>query len=103
MVPNVPFPTVDQVLEEAFKNNRVCPLPPYWNELWNMLPNRHRQGAGWSPSLPLILAAWHESSDPAKKSRFEEHIRWADTHGVLNETHQFIANLSEDRWHHGGE
>ena len=38
------------------ERDRVCPLPPPWNQLWEMLPNRKRVGLGWEPPLPLILA-----------------------------------------------
>lgn len=36
---------------------RVCPIPTRWNELWELLPGRHRVGSGWVPPLPLILGA----------------------------------------------
>jgi hypothetical protein len=35
------------------KNNRICPLPNRWQELYDMLPNKRRQGLGWEPALPL--------------------------------------------------
>jgi len=48
--------TLEQALEEAQKNDRVCPQPQKWNELYELLPNRVRRGNGWEPALPLILA-----------------------------------------------
>jgi len=61
--------------------NRVCPMPPLWHRLWEMLPNRTRVGAGWQPPLPLILAAWHDT--PA--------MQWAAQHGAPDNTQ--IAHL----------
>jgi hypothetical protein len=52
--------TVENLVAYCRVNDRVCPLPPLWNDLWEMLPNRARVGAGWQPPPPLILAAWHD-------------------------------------------
>ena len=38
---------------------RVC--PHRWTELWEMLLDRHRKGAGWDPSLPLTLSMWWDT------------------------------------------
>ena len=32
--------TLEKVLEEVQKNNRVCPNPQKWNQLYRMLPNK---------------------------------------------------------------
>ena len=64
--------TVEVVLIEARKGNRVCPQPAQWQQLYEMLPNRQRKGAGWEPALPLILAAWHETPAPLKMLRLRE-------------------------------
>lgn len=50
--------TFDDVMDETRKNNRVCPQPVRWQELYEMLPDKKRIGNGWEPALPLILAAW---------------------------------------------
>ena len=36
--------TVERLIAYCRENNRVCPLPPLWNQLWEMLPNRTRVG-----------------------------------------------------------
>jgi len=82
------------------KNNRICPMPQKWNELWNMLPDKEREGNGWNPSLPLILAAWHETSNQQKKERFESHIRWAVEHNFLDSVTEFLCKLDEGEWFH---
>jgi hypothetical protein len=81
----------------------MCPQPQQWALLYEMLPNRTRRGGGWTPALPLILAAWWETSDLAKWNRLREHLEWAQTQGVLDEVYAFLLNLPEDQWHHQGE
>lgn len=93
----------DDLVRYCRENRRVCPMPPQWNALWEMLPNRTRVGGGWEPALPLILAAWHEASALAKMMRLKEHIDWAEQHGVLDEVDKFLRSLSESEWAHLGE
>jgi len=57
---------VDDIMEYCRSNGRICPMPQEWNKLWKMLPDRVRDGAGWKPSMPLILGSWHESSPDMK-------------------------------------
>jgi hypothetical protein len=95
--------TLEEVLIQTRANNRICPLPQKRQQLYEMLPNKRRHGNGWVPSLPLILAAWHETNAPSKMQRLCEHIAWADAHNFLEEIHFFLTSLSEDQWHHIGE
>lgn len=95
------MPSIEDVIAEAEKNGRICPLPMRWNELWEKLPNRTRKGAGWEPPLPLILAAWWDTPILAKKLRFREHLEWADKHKCLDDIYKFMVELSEDQWYHG--
>jgi len=99
----MPIVTLDQALEEAQKNGRVCPQPRKWNELYKLLPNKVRKGAGWEPALPLILAAWWDTPAMAKMARLREHIEWASEHGCLDIINAFMKNLKEDEWFHLGE
>ncbi len=78
-------------------------MPQVWNALWETLPDRHRVGDGWEPPLPLILGAWHFTSNLEKMLRLEEHIRWAEQHGRLAEVDQFLRSLPESDWHHLGD
>jgi hypothetical protein len=68
--------TVEGLVRYCRENNRVCPLPRFWNDLWEMLPDRKRDGGGWRPPLPLILAAWHDTPALPKMLRLIEHIEW---------------------------
>ena len=85
------------------EHGRVCPLPDQWHRLWEMLPNKGPRGAGWDPSLPLILAAWYDTSDEAKQERLQLHLRWASDHACLDQVDGFLRSLSEDEWHHRGD
>jgi hypothetical protein len=81
-------------------NDRVCPLPEKWNALWQLLPNRKRKGNSWEPSPPLILAAWHHSSNLEKMLRLKDHLKWAEKHNALEEIEEYLQTLTEEDWHH---
>lgn len=95
--------TVDGLVRYCRENNRVCRFPRFWNDLWEMLPDRTRDGGGWRPPLPLILAAWHDTPALPKMLRLTEHIEWASQHGVLDAVSGFLRKLHEDDWFHIGE
>jgi hypothetical protein len=94
---------VDSLIVYCRENNRVCPLPKAWQQLWEMLPDRGRAGAAWKPALPLIGAAWHETPAMLKMARLAEHIEWAEKHNALPEVAAFLRSLGEDEWHRLGE
>jgi len=70
-----------------------------WNRLWELLPNRRRLGLGWEPPLPLILAAWWESSDSDKRNRFHFHLRWTSDHGSTEPVADRRADMKAEDWH----
>lgn len=75
---------LDALLKYVKSDGRICPNPQEWSALWEMLPDKKSVGMGWEPPLPLILAAWWETPLLAKILRFDEHIRYAVEHGVLD-------------------
>jgi hypothetical protein len=91
---------VEQIWPECQKNKRVCPQPQNWQKLYELLPNKKRQGNEWEPPLPLILAAWWETPVISKTMRFREHIEWAEAHGCLEQIAEYLKSLSEDEWYH---
>ncbi len=95
--------TVEDFIAYCREHGRVCPMPMLGNQLWELLPNRRRVGLGWKPPTPLILAAWHETPAMLKMLRLQEHIKWADKYGSLNEVATFLRGLREEQWHHLGE
>ena len=64
---------------------------------------RGSRGPRPAPGLPLILGGWHYSSDLMKMSRFQEHVEWAASQGVLAEVDAFLRGLPEEEWHHLGD
>ncbi len=95
--------TFKQLIEYCQAEGRICPLPEYWNQLWEMLPEKQRAGAGWLPAAPLILAAWWDSVPLAKAARLREHIVWAHNHNGLVRVAIFLRALPESAWFHIGD
>jgi hypothetical protein len=95
--------SVKSLLAYCRDKSRICPIPPRWNALWELLPNRKRVGRGWVPALPLILAAWHEASGLEKMLRLEEHIQWAARFNQLQPVTALLHGLREDEWFHLGD
>lgn len=92
--------TLDEALQEAQRNGRICPMPDAWKRLYEMLPGKRREGGKSVPALPLILAAWTVPG-VYKIARLREHIEWAAEHGALEEVYEFLKGLPENEWHHG--
>jgi hypothetical protein len=68
--------TFETLWEYCISNKRSCPMPTKWNNLFGMLKNtKQNPNGGWTPSLPLILAAWGETTPIDKQLRFKEHIQ----------------------------
>jgi len=81
---------------------RVCPMPTFWNDLWEMLPDRKQKSSGgWEPPLPLILAAWWDVPALPKMLRLAEHINYAAEHGVLDKVDAYLRALKPDQWAYG--
>lgn len=91
--------SLDDVLVEARRNNRVCPLPAVWQKLYDFLPNKSAQ----LPGVPATRQEWGSVSSLQKRSRFREHIEWAASQGVLKQVHEALQRLPENRWFHMGE
>ncbi|HEY0824009.1 MAG TPA: hypothetical protein VGD76_09510 [Ramlibacter sp.] len=91
--------TVDDVLVEARRNNRVCPLPAIWQRLYAYLPNT---GPHLS-KVPATHAEWAQVPALQKRARLREHIEWAASQGVLRQVYEALKKLPENRWHHIGE
>ena len=94
---------VQALLEFVQSEGRICPLPDFWNRIWERLPARERVsiGDGWEPRMPLILGHWHDTSDEEKRARLAEHILWADFHGELAAIDRALRRLPNRHWHHG--
>ncbi|MBL0391681.1 hypothetical protein JJ685_11095 [Ramlibacter monticola] len=94
-----PSLAIDTVLQEARRNNRVCPQPLAWQRLYDWLPNKTPQLG----KVPASRAEWDHMPALEKRIRLCEHIEWAAAQGVLHQVHEALRKLPEDRWHHIGE
>jgi len=96
--------TARALLDYCSSDARLVPNPTAWNALYKKLRNtKQKPSGGWKPTLPLILGAWNVTSDADKRRVFEEHIRWADGQGQLNEIGAFLRSLPDGDWIHNGE
>jgi hypothetical protein len=91
--------TVDDVLLEARRNNRICPKPLVWQRLFDWLPNKGAQ----LPQVPATRAEWEQMPALEKSRRLREHIEWAAMQGVLQKVHDGLKALPEERWHHAAD
>ena len=91
------------LIQYCQENGRICPQPERWQELYGLLPETKRAGAGWEPALPLILAAWWDTPSLLKVMRFREHLDWAEKHGALDVVDTYLRGLTEDQWFHGDD
>ena len=90
---------INELLLFVTSDNRVCPQPQKWGELWKMLPDRKQKvTGGWEPPLPLILAAWWHANDSEKRKRLNEHIKYANENGIISEVSNYLYSLSSDDW-----
>jgi hypothetical protein len=86
-------------LKKYFSDNSIaCPLPTKWNELFNMLKNKIQSQGMMTPSRPLILAAWNETTHLDKMMRFYEHLMWAKKEGQAKEVIGYLMSLKDDEW-----
>lgn len=90
----------NEILDLAFKNHRVCPQPTHWNDLFHILSSKAQNMGVEKPAVPLILAAWHYSSDFSKAERMFHHIEWATDNSCSDSIHNFLSGLTESDWHH---
>ena len=95
---------LEDLIGDLEVRGRVCPVPMKWQELYRMLPGKIQNADGsWTPSLPLILAAWWDTSDQEKALRFTSHLEWANNNNTLGKVMEYLACLDEKDWHHLGE
>ena len=83
-------------MNEILKNNRICPQPQHWNKLWEVIKSKTDEKI----SMPLILAAWWETSDDEKLERFKHHLKTAERLNVSKEVELYIHSMNENDWHH---
>ena len=96
--PNPQNLTVDDVLVEARKNNRVCPQPVFWFQLYDLLPEGPRR-----PAPPPDGPAWRASSSLAKRMALRDQLEYAARVGTLSAVMAFLKKMREQDWLHMGD
>lgn len=92
-------PTINDAMVEVRRNNRVCPKPPRWQQLYEMLPDRTQS----RPTPPLVGASWQATPSLSKRMCLREHLAWAEAHESLPQVLEFLKQLPEEEWHHMGD
>lgn len=91
--------TLQDAMVEARRNNRVCPKPQRWKELYEMLPQRTAS----QPTPPLLGTAWNVTPPLSKRMCLREQLAWAEAKGTLPDVLAFLKQLPEEEWHHMGD
>lgn len=92
---------MDALIEYIQDGGRVCPMPKKWMEMYDLLGARTPTGGLRKPGVPLILAAWWDSSPSEKRQRLIEHLRYAAAAGRLDAVASYLRSLPETDWCHG--
>lgn len=88
--------TVEDVMVEARRMNRVCPKDGPWLRLFALL----RESAGAEPPAPIVAPESTKTPQLVRRVRFRDQVEWADRHGQLPLMFGFIQRLVEDEWAH---
>ncbi|SNR33903.1 hypothetical protein [Lutibacter flavus] len=84
-------------MEDILTNNRICPQPMIWNELYELMCEDLKVHA---IPKPLILAGWNFSNDLEKSIRFREHLNLINFDSD-NRIKTYILNIEEENWYKG--
>jgi hypothetical protein len=86
---------VELLVEGMAQDGIVCPEPRTWDGLWRAM---NGTGTG-NLSLPLILAAWSQTTDRQKRGRFVEQLATVDQAGAGPELIEAIGGIASSQWH----
>jgi hypothetical protein len=90
--------TVNDVMIEARRLNRVAPCEPRWRQLHVLL-----KAAGRGEPPPPMSGVEASATPPlVKRIRIRDQVEWAAEHGLLERVLQFFTSLPEDQWVHIG-
>ena len=90
--------SVQDVMTEARRLNRVAPCERRWQQLHLLL-----QGAGRGTPPPPMTGMEASVTPPlVKRIRVRDQVEWAARHGLLERLFHFFRALPEDQWVHMG-
>ena len=84
-----------ELIAYSRENRRVCPVPEMWSRLYELLPERRRDGSGQEPPLLLILGAWWETGDDENRDSLELRLRWELSTARLEEQDAFSVHCQK--------
>lgn len=91
--------SVDDVMAQARRFNRICPVEPQWQRLHALLVQ-----AGEADAPAAMAGVEFRRTPPlAKRIRVRDQVEWAARHGLLQEVSEFLDLLPEDQWVHMGQ
>lgn len=99
----VSFFSLEAAMLVARRNNRVCPRPERWQELYEQLPPRKTLRGTQNPPVPPLGSAWAATPPLTKRLLFREHIEWAEATGSLETVMAYMQSMAETDWLHMGE
>lgn len=85
-------------LATLIPRDAVCPMPQIWNRLWAIIAEGRSAHDPESPPAPLILAAWHHSTDADKRARFQLHLQWARDHDLIDAVRDLLIATTPKDW-----
>jgi hypothetical protein len=90
--------SVQDVMTEARRHNRIAPQEPHWGRLCDLL----QKATGSQPPPPMTPHEAAGTPPLAKRIRVRDQVEWAEKHGQLPTVLGFFRSLPEDQWMHIG-
>jgi hypothetical protein len=90
--------TMDDVMVEARRFNRICPTEQNWVRLCVML----HDAVGVEPPAAICGVEARSTPKLTKRIRMRDQVEWAAQNGTLPLLANFLAGLGEDQWVHMG-
>jgi hypothetical protein len=91
--------SVDDVMAQARRYNRVCPVEAEWLRLQAVLTD---YGGSDAPAA-MQGAALRSTPALAKRMAVRDQVEWAAQRCCLPQVYAFLEALPEDRWIHMGD
>lgn len=91
--------TVDEVMAEARRFNRICPAEPHWSRLCSLL----RDAVGLEPPAAIREPEARSTPKLTKRVRVRDQVEWAAQNGALPLLAEFLDSLTEEQWIHMGQ
>lgn len=95
-----PIATLESVMVEVRRNNRVCPQLLQWQALFGLLLDKARALGKSPPPPPVSSSAWDATPPLSKRLLLRKQVEWAHAGGCLPEVDAYLRRLTEEQWLH---